>query len=199
MLTRNCGPLSEASIRAQLLQMLWSARGDSDTLLLEEVGLLHGAYRADVVALGQALSAYEIKSEADTLARLSHQVRAYNAVFDNVSIVLTASHLAGALEIVPEWWGVILASNRNGETSLMSLRDPEVNPAPDAHALASLLWKDEALGILAEADHTSEAMKGTKRAAYEALSASFTWQELRQKVTDTLRVRTDWLTAYTPL
>jgi hypothetical protein len=189
--------LSEPAIRTELLALLWRERGN-ETLLLEEVGLLHGSYRADVVVLDDELSAYEIKSAADTLVRLPHQARAYGAIFDYVTVVATANHLAGVLDLVPEWWGVILASDRGDATSLMTLRLPELNPSPDVRALASLLWKDEAARLLSDVPGAADRPPRTRSAAYDALSAAFTWAELRQKVTETLRLRSDWLPAYSP-
>jgi len=41
--------LSESAIRSELLEYLWDSGKSKDVLLLEELGLLQGAYRADVV------------------------------------------------------------------------------------------------------------------------------------------------------
>ena len=196
-MSANRTSLSEQAIRSELLAALWRDRSN-EAVLLEEVGLLHGSYRADVVVLDDELSAYEIKSAADTLVRLPHQARAYGAVFDHVTVVTTANHLAGVLDLVPEWWGIMMASDRGGSTSLMTLRQPELNPSPDVRALASLLWKEEAASLLAGVPSAGDKQLRTRSAAYDALSAAFTWTELRQKVTEVLRLRSDWLTAYTP-
>lgn len=191
--------LSESAIRSELLECLWDSGKSKDVLLLEEVGLLQGAYRADVVAVGATISAYEIKSQADTLTRLPHQVRAYNAVFDHVSVVVTACHLAGALEIVPEWWGVLLASDRGGGTALLELRAPDDNPSPDSKALARLLWRKEADQILVATGRNLAGPAGTRRTVCEALANTLSWAELRGHVTEALRLREDWLPAYTPM
>lgn len=188
--------LSEPAIRRTLLSMLDGEDPGRRRVVLEEVGLLHGSFRADVMVLGERLSAFEIKSEADTLQRLPHQARAYSAIFDEVSLVVTVRHLREALELIPDWWGVRYATDRGGETTLLTLRDVEPNPAPDARALAALLWKQEAEQILAarEAKPTS----GNRSSLYDALAANLSWEELRETVAQALRVREGWLTAYSP-
>lgn len=188
--------LSEAAIRNELLSQLWHQGQPHNVLLLEEVGLLRGAYRADVVAIDTQISGYEIKSAADTLERLPHQVTAYSAVFDRASLVVTTSHLKLALEIVPEWWGLQLATERNDQTVLIELRSAEINPSPETTALARLLWRQEVDRILAE---IGEDSVGGRNSACDALASTMSWDELRNQVTRVLRLREGWLPAYTPV
>jgi len=188
--------LSEASIRAELLRTLWIA--DPNELILQEVGLLRGAFRADVVACGTRLAGFEIKSAADDLSRLEHQMRAYGAVFDTASVVVTVRHLRGVLEILPEWWGVLLATGTDDGTTLLSLREPEQNPSPDSVALASLLWKEEAAAILERTEAAVIRSSVTRRAAHKALAEALERDELRENVVRAMRLRVDWLPAYSP-
>ena len=53
-------------------------------LIIEELGVNHGSARADIAAVNGILHCYEIKSDRDTLLRLPGQIKAYNAVFDQV-------------------------------------------------------------------------------------------------------------------
>lgn len=191
---RQC--LSESAIRSELLSQLWRQGQSDGVLLLEEMGLLRGAYRADVVAIDTEIAGYEIKSAADTLDRLPHQVAAYSAVFDRASLVVTASHLKAALGIVPEWWGLLLATERNARTVLIELRSSEANPSPDANALVRMLWRQEIDKILADA---GEPSTGRRDSACDVLAKTMTWDELRNQVARALRLREDWLPAYIPV
>jgi hypothetical protein len=191
-------PLAESSIRAALLRSLWTDEAQQGDLLLEELGLLGGSYRADVVLCGEKLSGFEIKSAQDSLARFVHQVRAYSAVFDTATAVVTLNHLHDVLEVLPEWWGLILATATDGRTTLVSLREPESNPRPDALALASLLWKGEAWSVLAASQDGVLPNRVSRRALHEALAASLAWDDLRDTVVGAMRLRNDWLPAYSP-
>ncbi len=195
-MTRHDPALAEAAIRRELLRSLSRSMGDHEHVLLQEVGLLHGSYRADVVLVHERLSGFEIKSAADSLDRLPHQARAYGAVFDLATAVVTVNHLLQALEILPEWWGVTLATSRTGVTTLIQLREPAQNPSPDPRALAALLWKSEADGLLAGSSRDGAA--STRKAAYDALAATHTWDELRALVSRVLRLRQGWLPVYSP-
>jgi hypothetical protein len=191
-------PLAESSIRAALLQTLWTDEAQHGALLLEELGLLGGSYRADVVLCGATLAGFEIKSAQDSLVRFVHQIRAYGAVFDTATAVVTLNHLRGVLEVLPEWWGLTLATATNGRTTLVTLREPESNPRPDALALASLLWKEEAWSVLAASQDAVLPNRMSRRALHEALAERLAWDDLRDTVVGAMRLRNDWLPAYSP-
>ena len=89
---------------------LWRHHADPSTLVVDELGLQHGKCRADIAVVNGHLIGHEIKSDIDSLDRLSSQVDGYNAVFDRVSVVVTERHLKGAISLVPEWWGVVAAA-----------------------------------------------------------------------------------------
>lgn len=56
--------------------------------LIIELGIKHGKTRADIVIIGENLIGFEIKSDEDTLSRQTAQIRAYNDVFDKVTVVV---------------------------------------------------------------------------------------------------------------
>src|SRR5690606_32363510 len=109
----------------------------------------HGSVRADVAVINGIMDCYEIKSDRDTLQRLPEQIRAYNAVFDKVTLVVGFSHIYEALEIIPDWWGVKIAkTNTTGDVIFSTIREPVPNTNKDKDAIARLLWREEALRIL---------------------------------------------------
>ncbi|MCM1012319.1 sce7726 family protein [Brevibacterium sp. XM4083] len=78
--------------------------------LLNEVRA--GSCKADVVILNGTSTAYEIKSERDSLSRLQNQIFNYRQVFATVNVVVSKSHLSEVLKATPEDVGVITLSER---------------------------------------------------------------------------------------
>ena len=69
--------------------------------------------RADVMlVLEEKLIGVEIKSDADTYARLARQVKDYNKFFDYNYVVVGSSHSKHIEEHVPEYWGIIEAISK---------------------------------------------------------------------------------------
>ena len=113
----------DADIRRALLQRL-----AAHPLIIEEMGVC-GQVRCDVVALGEEMVGYEIKSDADTLRRLPRQVEWYSRVLDRAHVVTTERHLEGVRRFVPEWWGVMVASGPADDVRLQPLREAGANPS----------------------------------------------------------------------
>jgi len=85
----------DANIRRALLQRL-----AAHPFIIEEMGVC-GQVRCDVVALGEEMVGYEIKSDADTLRRLPRRVEWYSRVLDRAHVVTTERHLEGVQSVVP--------------------------------------------------------------------------------------------------
>ncbi|WP_175611144.1 sce7726 family protein [Microbacterium sp. RURRCA19A] len=71
-----------------------------------------GSSKADVVVFNGTSTAYEIKSERDSLARLRSQVSAYARVFAAVNVVTSPSHVAQVLRQIPDGIGVLILTSR---------------------------------------------------------------------------------------
>ena len=107
-----------------------------------------GRSRADVVmVMPSALCGIEIKSDADTYARLSRQVRDYNQYYDYNYIVAGTSHAGHVAEHVPEWWGIITVELEEGRPDFYLLREPKENPKVNWKKKMSLLWRPELVHI----------------------------------------------------
>lgn len=103
-----------------------------------------GRSRADVVMiLPSAICGLEIKSDADTYARLSRQVRDYDQYCDCNSIVAGTRHAHHVAEHVPVWWGIITVELEEGRPDFYVLRKPQENPKVDWKKKMSLLWRPE--------------------------------------------------------
>ncbi len=95
--------------KAALRRLLAHVQERDDTLVLEELGLTHGASRVDIAVINGHIRGVEIKAEADNLERLPRQVHAYGLVVDRATLIASERHLPAALELLPGWWGVISA------------------------------------------------------------------------------------------
>ena len=71
-----------------------------------------GDCKADAVILNGTGTVYEIKSERDSLERLSKQVTAYRKVFAKVNVITGANHLSGVKASVPDDVGIMVLSDR---------------------------------------------------------------------------------------
>jgi hypothetical protein len=140
--------IGDVEIRSALLRTL--ARDlKGQAMILEELGLCQGGVRVDVAVVGELLDGYEIKSERDSLDRLEAQARTYNRVMDRVTLVTCARHLAQAEDRIPKWWGLCLASRVPSGILLQMIRSADQNPHLDPAAFVQLLWRADALRILA--------------------------------------------------
>jgi len=161
-------------------------------VLIEELGLRHGATRVDLALINGLMHGFEIKSDADTLRRLSRQADEYSAVLDRVTLVTGPKHLGLALPKIPGWWGVVEARVHPGRVSFRPIRPARANPSLNALAIASLLWRDEALSRLAQLGLDSGIRSKPRLLVYGRLAEQLSLTELRSFVRQRLRRRGDW-------
>ncbi|MCG5538982.1 sce7726 family protein [Halorhodospira sp. 9622] len=168
-------------------------QGDPRTRVVEEMGVWSGSVRVDVAVINGELSAFELKSERDTLERLPKQAELYNQVFDRVTLVSASRHLSKALSCIPEWWGVLAAEMQDGHVRLYEERGSGINPGIDSIQVARLLWRDEALDILVR--HGIERGVKSKRAEliYSRMAESLTLETICHEVRESLKKRSGWL------
>ena len=84
-----------------------------------------GQSRADLVmVVHDALYGIEIKSDADSYARLDRQVKDYNLYYDYDLVVVGTRHAAHIKEHVPEWWGIITVEQVGEQVDFYMLREP---------------------------------------------------------------------------
>ena len=99
--------MNDAQIRAATKKaLLVQHMGDAETVIFEELGVQHGLARIDLAVVNGELHGFELKSARDTLARLPEQAESYGRVFDRITLVVEERHVRGAVELVPDWWGV---------------------------------------------------------------------------------------------
>ncbi len=132
-----------------------------------------GRSRADVVMIRPtAIYGIEIKSDADTYARLGRQVKDYNQYYDYNYVVAGTRHAIHIREHVPEWWGIITVELEDGKPDFYILRKALENPELNWKKKLSILWRPELV-------HIQELNQMPK---YREKSKQFVLEKILQKV-----------------
>lgn len=186
--------MRDGDLRTALLRRLDRQHShDTGSLILQELGLRHGAARVDVAVVNGSLHGYEIKSDSDSLVRLTRQARVYGSVLDRVTLVVGGRHAEAAIRMVPDWWGVQVAEmGPRGGVRFFSVRKAKNNPSQDPVAVAKLLWREEALELLRQLGAEKGFTSKPRAALYARLAEVARPEEIRARVRDRLRGRTGW-------
>lgn len=186
--------LNDNDIRCALkIHLQEKYKNKSRALIIEELSVLNGAARIDVVAITKHMHGYEIKSDLDKLYRLPEQIKNYSLIFDKVTLVVGFKHIFEALKIIPDWWGVKIAElQSDNEINFINFRENKLNIKSDLYSLIKLLWKDEALYILNEFSGSKRFNLKSRKEIYLELSKISNVKALHLKIINQLRKRPDW-------
>lgn len=179
--------------RAAYRKLLRHAEACDDTLIIDELGLGHGACRVDIAVINGHIRGLEIKAEADTLVRLPRQIKAYGSVVDKASLIVAERHLRAAKEILPDWWGVVVAArSKSGAVTFQRVRGEHINRSTDPMMIARLLWRDEVVAMLRSRGESERALRAPRTELYRLLTRSVSVRTLSRLVRDTLKAREGW-------
>lgn len=128
-----------------------------------------GSCKADLVILNGTATAYEIKSERDSLSRISNQVANYRKVFARVNVIAHEAHLEGVLESVHKDVGILSLSRRFQITTVREATDRADQICPET--VFDSLRINEACEILNHLGIPIPEVPNTKR--YSTLRAIF--------------------------
>lgn len=132
--------LKDKDIREPLFDFLEESYGK--IRVIEEKTM--GKSRADVVMITEdSLIGIEIKSDADTYARLTTQVKDYDKYYDFNYVVVGSTHAMHIREHVPDYWGVISVEMVDGVLDFYILRRPIFNPKVTWKKKLEILWRPE--------------------------------------------------------
>ena len=132
--------IHDKDIREPLFDFLEEIYGR--TRIIEEKTM--GKSRADIVlVLENVLMGIEIKSDADSYARLSGQVKDYDRFFTRNVVVVGTSHAMHIEEHVPSYWGIITVEEVDGKLDFYILRKAQDNPNALLKNRLGLLWRME--------------------------------------------------------
>ena len=146
--------------------------------------------RADVMlVLEEKLIGVEIKSDADTYARLARQVKDYNKFFDYNYVVVGSSHSKHIDEHVPEYWGIIEAISKEESVEFNVLREPEINKrAQRTYKMKrklSILWRPE-LSHIQEINGMPKYKQRSKDFVITKIMETVPWDLLHRQISEEL-------------
>ena len=163
--------LRDKEIREPLFDFLEETYGK--IRIMEEKTM--GKSRADVVMVTpDALYGIEIKSDADTYARLARQVKDYDMYYDYNFVVVGTSHAFHIREHVPQHWGVITVEFVADKFDFYILRNPEPSPKTEWKKKLEILWRPE----LARLQELHRMPK------YKEKSKAFVTGKIAERITD---------------
>lgn len=136
--------LYDKDIREPLFDFLDMVYGKNR--IIEEKTM--GKSRADIVMVTtDALYGIEIKSDADTYARLSGQVKDYDRYFDYNYVVIGTTHASHIKERVPDYWGIITVEQVDNQIDFYIYRKPQPNSKVNIKKQMTILWRPEIADI----------------------------------------------------
>ena len=146
--------------------------------------------RADVMlVLEEKLIGVEIKSDADTYARLARQVKDYNKFFDYNYVVVGSIHSKHIEEHVPEYWGIIEAISKEESVEFNVLREPEINKrAQRTYKMKrklSILWRPE-LSHIQEINGMPKYKQRSKDFVITKIMEKVPWDLLHRQISEEL-------------
>lgn len=169
--------LDDNEIREALISRLSTYK---DCKVYEELTVPSGKARADVVAVNGHVVAYEIKSDFDSIKRLDTQIPEYDKNFEMNYIVVGSKFADSIADLVPDYWGIIIASKTRINTVRLSfVRKAKLNPKHSFRDFISLLSANDIKRIASKDEFLGEKMPKSKiRQLFK--------QDLIRKLDDTL-------------
>ena len=178
--------LKDQDIREPLFDFFYEKFGK--VRIIEEKQIAKS--RADVMlVLEEKLIGVEIKSDADTYARLARQVKDYNKFFDYNYVVVGSSHSKHIEEHVPEYWGIIEAISKEESVEFNVLREPEINKrAQRTYKMKrklSILWRPE-LSHIQEINGMPKYKQRSKDFVITKIMEKVPWDLLHRQISEEL-------------
>ncbi|WP_373893824.1 sce7726 family protein [Virgibacillus sp. CBA3643] len=165
---------------------------DPSTVVVNELDVCFGAARIDLAVVNGKLHGFEIKSEKDTLRRLPAQIEIYNKVFDTLTLVVSENHCNNAMEIIPEWWGVLCVRKKEDSLIMDTIRKPTYNNKIEPLHLTQFLWKSELSELLAKNNIIKGIKSKTRIQLGKLITQKVNQEQLNEFVRDKLKTRDYW-------
>ena len=172
--------MNDAEIRLALINWL-NQKKISPQKILNELTISDGLARPDLIAIYSYSHCYEIKGDNDQIQRIVRQFTHYQSSFKKNTLVTTQKHLKKALELLPDFWGIIVAINENQTIKLKYVRKSSHNPFYRKDIASKILWKAEMQQLL-ENKCISYKLSSTRNDLIDLLNISYTSYELDQSI-----------------
>jgi len=139
--------LRDPDIRTPLRE--WIRANRAPGLLADEMPIREGKSRMDLALIVETLHGFEIKGDTDDMRRVPNQVTAFGAVCHRATMVTTHTHLSKVVEILPEWWEIIVVGRNDFDAVEFKIhRRGQDNPKLDFRWMTFMLHKKEMISIL---------------------------------------------------
>lgn len=158
---------------------------EQSDVLIDELCFVDRSNRADLVHANGRLTAFEIKSAADTMQRWPAQHDAYLRVFDTIWLCIHNKHATKAIELSSPSIGLLLVDDLGG---MAVLREPRNNTQVDAYDLTGFLWREE-LDYLCCEQNLPVIRRERIREARRRVADTLPLELIRSKVLTCLKLR----------
>tara|TARA_R110002020_G_scaffold69730_11_gene181480 strand:- start:1408 stop:2052 length:645 start_codon:yes stop_codon:yes gene_type:complete len=183
-------PTTDAIVREAVRASLEAAHRGEDAVIVDELKVSLGSGRIDVAVINGRIEGYEIKSDKDSLGRLSNQARMFSAVADRMTLVVGRRHLEKASAEVPEWWSIVVcSSDKDGRVKLSRVRRGRINRMQDKTALVETLEREEIVALLASAQLDRGFRSANYRTLVDRAVASMSCSQIATFVKKMLKIR----------
>lgn len=181
--------LNDSLIRVALLARLRNAHPQPKALI-EELRVHNGNAIADVVAIHREAHCYEIKGDGDKVERIVQQGIYYDLAFRKVTLVTTSKHIAKAIKIAPNHWGLLEAKeNSAGKIIFRPVRQAQKSVAFDKQIALLTLWRNELFEIASSIEDKVQNKINRDSLSF-LISQAFGAQELSLTIGKALVLRT---------
>jgi len=175
------------------IKRLSTYHNNSNTMVLDELGVIHGKNRIDIAVVNGHIHGYEIKSSRDNLSRFSSQLKTYIKCFEKLTIISAENHIEELNKVTPTWCGIIMAKKgARGGITFSTIRKAKKNPNVDIIAMAHFLWKKEAIELLIKFGASKDMLIGTREKLYNNISKLITIPELSTQIKNLFMKRDEW-------
>ncbi len=179
-------PDIRSALRSRLLR---DHGGEPSTVIVEELGVCRGQARIDIAVVNGTMHGYEIKSDRDSLRRLSGQIGFYSRVLDRATLVAGDRHLTHAQHVVPRWWGVLRIVAGSEKPQFTTVRRGRKNPERNPRFLVELLWLEDALALLEQRGAARGVRGKPRQVVWDRVCEYFTVDEIAAAVCFQLKAR----------
>lgn len=167
-----------------------------NTIVVDELGLIHGKNRIDIAVFNGCLHGYEIKSAKDNLDRFPNQLSVYRECLEKLTFVVAPTHLEAVSSMSPQWCGILLAEKgERGGITFSTIRRAQKNPEVSAVSFAHLLWKSEAIELLGRLGIERDKQNVSRSELYKQLSELASIEELSAWIKEQFMKRDTWRVA----
>lgn len=180
---RTVAPVTTSEIRTTLISFL---SRESRMHVCREFA--HGTGRVDVLAVGDVLHCFEIKSDTDSLGRVQSQVDSFSRYCEALTFVGGPRLAIKLLNELPLWCGVWLAHRTPRGVVLTILRVAKTNPRADARATLHILSTVELRQL---SRLLGQPRPKSKLHAVDSLAPTLPLATIRRHVTASIKQRGD--------